>query len=356
MKGKLSCSTDLRNVFYGTALYNKGIMTKLLQISSYSKSKQARYRLKVLEFHLQYGTQAALNTFEVSKSTIYRWRKRYLESFRNLKSLIPLSRSPKNKRRMIIDYRIVNFIEDSRMQYGRIGKEKIKPILDKFCEEKGLKSISESTIGRAIKKYNLYYSPDRSYHRRRKKVYCDRVRRSPKVNDFGYIQIDTIELFINGLKRYIFNAIDIKFRFQFSYAYNRSNSKNALAFFQKIEEVYPIKSGIKIVQTDNGSEYKAYFDRYLKGRGIDHKWIYPRCPRINGYVERANRTLQEEFINNNQHLIVMTKLDRFNKKLIEYLIWYNTERVHKGLNNTSPIDYLLKTSPESHMYWTYTKT
>ena len=41
------------------------------------------------------------------------------------------------------------------------------------------------------------------------------------------------------------------------------------------------------------------FDKYLKGKGIKHNFIYPKCPRINGYVERANRTLRDEFINEN---------------------------------------------------------
>ncbi|MGC8972331.1 MAG: IS3 family transposase [bacterium] len=26
---------------------------------------------------------------------------------------------------------------------------------------------------------------------------------------------------------------------------------------------------------------------------------------------------------------------------MEYVIWYNTKRVHKNLNNLSPIDYML---------------
>ncbi len=353
MKGKVSCSTDLRNIFFGTALYNQGIMTKLIQISSYTKSKQAKFRLKVLEFHERYGTEATIDSFEVSKSTIYRWRKAYIESNKDLRSLIPKSRSPKNKRTMMVDYRLIDFIRDLRRKW-RIGKEKIKPLLDEYCQEEGLITISESTIGKVIKRYDLFYSPDKSYQKRRKNVYKEKVKKSPKVDQLGYIEIDTIEIFIHGLRRYIYNAIDIKLRFQFSYAYHRANSKNGLDFFKKLERVYPIKNGIHTVQTDNGSEFKSVFDRYLRTKGIIHKWIYPRCPRINGYIERANRTLQDEFINHNQHLIIMTKLDRFNAKLAEYLVWYNTKRVHKGLKNVSPIVYLLKLSPESHMYVTYT--
>ncbi|MEA3314011.1 MAG: integrase core domain-containing protein, partial [Caldisericota bacterium] len=77
-----------------------------------------------------------------------------------------------------------------------------------------------------------------------------------------------------------------------------------------------------------------------------------RCPRINGYVERSNRTLQEEFINNHLNLLA-TDINAFNSKLIDYLIWYNTKRVHKGINNLSPIDFLKISSGVSNVCNSY---
>ncbi|MBI4974130.1 IS3 family transposase, partial [Candidatus Roizmanbacteria bacterium] len=45
----------------------------------------------------------------------------------------------------------------------------------------------------------------------------------------------------------------------------------------------------------------------------------------------------------------------FNSRLIDYLLWYNTKRVHKALGNVTPINYLLQVLPqESQMYVTYT--
>ncbi|WP_407919062.1 integrase core domain-containing protein [Caldisericum exile] len=88
---------------------------------------------------------------------------------------------------------------------------------------------------------------------------------------------------------------------------------------------------------------------------MKHNFIYPRCPRINGFIERANRTLQEEFIDLNL-LLLPDNINEFNKRLIDYLIWYNTQRPHKSLNNLTPIDYVLKYSVESQMYVTHTKT
>jgi len=108
------------------------------------------------------------------------------------------------------------------------------------------------------------------------------------------------------------------------------------------------------VQTDNGSEFLGVFDKYLKERGIEHKFTYPRCPKINGYIERANRTLKEEFLEENIYLVA-EGINELNSRLIDYVIWYNTKRVHKSLNNLSPIDYMLKCNPESQMYVTHTQ-
>jgi len=148
--------------------------------------------------------------------------------------------------------------------------------------------------------------------------------------------------------------VDINTRFDFSYAFKSKNSRNTVKFFKKLEEVYPKRNGIITVQTDNGSEYLGEFDKYLKNKKIKHLFIYPGCPRINGYIERENRTVQEEFLS--YHLILLSEdIRQFNSKLIDYLVWYNTKRPHKGLNNLTPIGFLLKYNLESQMYVTYTE-
>jgi hypothetical protein len=90
------------------------------------------------------------------------------------------------------------------------------------------------------------------------------------------------------------------------------------------------------------------------------KVIFPSGPDavlkslINGFVERANRTLQEEFINGHEEY-ALDGIHEFNSRLMDYLIWYNTKRVHKSLGNVSPINNLLKIlPPKSQMYVTYT--
>jgi len=53
---------------------------------------------------------------------------------------------------------------------------------------------------------------------------------------------------------------------------------------------------IRVVQSDNGSEFLGEFEVHLRNLQLKQVFSYPRCPKINGCVERYQRTLQEEFI------------------------------------------------------------
>ncbi|EQD49990.1 transposase, partial [mine drainage metagenome] len=101
------------------------------------------------------------------------------------------------------------------------------------------------------------------------------MKRSPRVSSQGHIEIDTIVRFVNGLKLYIINAVDIYTRFEFAYSYKTLTSKNGSDLLDKLFTVYPGK--IHTIQTDNGLEFHKYFHTNLEKRGIKHVYIYPRC-------------------------------------------------------------------------------
>jgi transposase InsO family protein len=52
---------------------------------------------------------------------------------------------------------------------------------------------------------------------------------------------------------------------------------------------------VERIQTDNGSEFQARFHWHVLDRGIDHVYIKPATPRLNGKVERSHRIDAEEF-------------------------------------------------------------
>jgi len=276
-----------------------------------------------------------------------------------LESLIPSSTRPDNPRRMLIDERIVDFIKSLREKRPRLGKEKIKPLLDEYCQQLGIISISQSTIGKVIKRKNFFFQKQgRIYHSpvskwatgRQRKVKRLRIKHSPKPKDFGHIQSDTVERITDGVKDYFYSALDAKLKFALTLNYKRLNSQNNQDFYLKFKSCYP--GVIKKWQSDNGLENLGDFDRQLVKDKIPHIFSYPRCPRINAFIERYNRTIQEEFIDPNLHLI-HDKI-AFNKGLADYIIFYNTKRVHKSLGNQSPMDYLIKKGLMSKKSVTYT--
>jgi len=331
----------------------------LHSLRRFSKDEVAQERAKILRFYKRYGEQATKEAFGVDRKLIHVWKKRLKDNGKHLMALIPDSTRPVRVRRMNTDERIIAFIKGMRQEHPRIGKEKLKPLLDVYCKEQRIVTISESTIGKIIKRNKFFFQKScRIYHdaaskwmeRPHKKTKRLRVKHSPKHTEFGHFQADTCVQFIDGIRRYIISAIDSKLKFSFSSCYSHLSSRNSLDLLKKLQHVYPLP--VKSIQTDNGSEFLGDFEEYLKKRGIPHYFSYPRCPKINGCIERYNRTIKEEFVQNNIEAIHDIQL--FRQKLAEYLVFYNTQRPHKALGLKSPIDYLISEGAMSKMIATYT--
>ena len=127
----------------------------------YSKSEIAQQRMKMIRFYEEYGGRATKEAFGADRKVISRWRKRFKESGGELSSLVPLSARSHRVRRSILSQEVVNFIKDMREKDPRIWKEKLKPLLDKYCQGRRIKTISESTTGNIInirlpKKYDSH--------------------------------------------------------------------------------------------------------------------------------------------------------------------------------------------------------
>ena len=85
-----------------------------------------------------------------------------------------------------------------------------------------------------------------------------------------------------------------------------------------------------ILEWGNGQENHKNFQELLKQRKITQFWNYPRSPKMNVYVERFNRSIQEEFANYNL-ITLRDNIAEFNKELQDYLNFYNCHRPHLGL-------------------------
>jgi len=319
----------------------------------FDSSEVAKERLKIIKFYELHGEKASVEAFGVNRKLIYVWRKRMKIRGNHISALVPLPTKPVNTRTMSLNPKVLEYLKHLREIHSRLGKAKLKPLLDQYCAENNLPIYSQAKIGRIISKHNLFYQKSgRIYHnpninyRNRKKSRRSRVKYAPKPKDLGHIQMDTIQRIEDGVRYYLYTAIDIKGKFALSLPYKRANSRNTMDFFKKLVYILPYK--IISVQTDNGSEFLGMFEEHLSGNGIKHHFIYPRCPRINGVVERYNRSIQEEFVDPNIHLIHNQR--QFSQKLADYIIFYNTKRVHQSLNYETPMDYILKERGMSNMY------
>ena len=321
-------------------------------------TKEAKQRLKILQFWKKYGLKATIDAYGAKRSTLYAWQKIYQDSGHKIESLDLGSQSPHKRRKRVIHPLLLKEIKRLRLEVcPNMGKAKVKKYLDKFCKKHDIEIISESKIGRIIKEKKIYHHRQKVYHngkiktvKRRKKVRKPKDFKAQQQGDL--IEIDTIVKFIFSIKRYIITAVDVKTRYSFAWSYTNANSANAKDFFQKLELVFPYQ--IKHIQTDNGSEFHKYFADYLEKSKTKHFWNYPRRPYLNGHIEKYNRTIQEEFVD--QHEILLEDPCKFNQKLMSWLVWYNTKRYHWGLNLETPVDYLIKNNLVSRMKWTNTKT
>jgi len=116
-------------------------------------------------FYLKHGLTATKEAYKVGRSSIFFWKKNYQKSRGNLLSLIPHSTKPKTTRRIIVDPKILEFIKNLRENNTRLGKEKVKILVDAYCQRENLPFISASKIGRIIKRNNwFYYKAGRIYH------------------------------------------------------------------------------------------------------------------------------------------------------------------------------------------------
>lgn len=230
-------------------------------------------------------------------------------------------------------------IKSLRGTYPRLGKEKIKLFVDAFCRENGLQTISASTIGKVLRRNNLFYHGTRIGKRIRKSNWAKktRIKFCPKTKDTqpGYLQLDGFKFWYLGRYFYFLTAVEIVTRQAFVDLVPNLSSKQAALFLRRIIRQSRVK--IHTIQTDNGSEFQKLFEQAIAALNLTHLFSYPKHPKTNGFVERFNWTVQDEFLLPSEDLLLHE--EEFRQKLTSWVLYYNQKRPHQALGYLTPYQY-----------------
>ena len=313
----------------------------------YMIQEVAKKRTKILSFWQKYGDSATKEAFEVSRPTLFRWQKELKKGGGKLEALNKKSTAPKKRRRRLIPQEVEDFILKERQYDSHLSKDKLAVLL----KQDGIATLSSSTVGRMLTDLKQQRKLKTVSPKPKPQALKKKLR--SKGHTGSLVKADTVVRFKDGIKRYILTAIDVESKFAFAYAYKNHSSSGATDFMRKFKDVAPVS--LTHVQTDNGSEFAKHFDIYLEKNDIVHFHTYPRSPKQNSEVERFNRTLSDAFISRNRSLLAHD-IERFNKELMEWLLWYNSRRPHWSLGLVSPLRYICNQLEvkESQMWWTGT--
>ena len=105
-----------------------------------------------------------------------------------------------------------------------------------------------------------------------------------------------------------------------------------LPFYEK--EKVPVRT----ILTDRGTEFKGRpeshpYELFLQLNDIEHRLCKVGTPRTNGFVERFNRTILDEFFRETFRKKFYASVEELQKDLDQWLDHYNHERPHRGYRN-----------------------
>ncbi len=148
------------------------------------------------------------------------------------------------------------------------------------------------------------------------------------------LQADTVHLLgPEGNRIYIYTLIDLFSRWAYAEAVERISAQTSVEFIRRAR----VKASFtfEMIQTDHGPEFSSWFTHTLWRMNMGHRHSRVRQSNDNAHIERFNRTIQEECLDRTTHT-----LKDFRKALTRYLPYYNTERIHMGINYRTPLEVL----------------
>ncbi len=192
--------------------------------------------------------------------------------------------------------------------------------------------ISLSSVNRILRRHHEYAGA------RKNRVRRDNPRRPIVTKPGELVQTDTIHYAcsVSRRRRYVYTVIDLYTRMAYAEVHDYVRPGIAAGVIQSAQEAMGFC--FAMVQADNGPEFSRYFEQALRRNNINVRHSRLGRPNDNAHIERFNRTIQEECLGH--YLDPRIKTATIQKKITTYLDYYNTKRVHFGLQFRIPAEML----------------
>jgi putative transposase len=263
-----------------------------------------------------------------------------------LTSLEERSHRPRQCRQPTWAFSLEEKVLGLRLQFPRWGKDKLAVLL-----RRQKVAVSVSMVGRILtrlKQQGRLVEPPRSGvpgSRRalRPRPYAVRKPKEYAASQPGdLVEVDTLDVRpIPGVVFKQFTARDVVSRWDVLQAHTRATAQTATQFLDTLQHRMPFP--IRALQIDGGPEFAAEFEQACQQRGFHLFVLPPRSPKLNGAVERANRTHTEEFY---QVTPCSLEMNQLNRELRRWEKIYNTVRPHQALGYLTPLQFLRQNSSQ----------
>ena len=314
--------------------------------------KLAHRRLTVLELAERLGNVSeACRRGGIDRTSFYDWKRRFqLEGLDGLKDLPPIAKSHP----MTTAPEVVARIEALALTHPAYGCNRIEALLalegrrvsaitvQKLLNDKGLGTRHERWL--ALERENaeaaIELSPEQTAFLEKLNP-CFRERHVESERPGQLLSADTFMVgSLKGIGRiYLHAVVDTHGSYAFGFLHVSKQPEAAVAVLHN--DVLPfydkLDLPVEAVLTDNGREFcgteRHPYELYLALNDIEHRKTKVRSPQTNGFVERFNGTVLEEFFRPVMHAKLFASVEALQAELDTWLRHYNHERPHLGYRN-----------------------
>jgi len=314
--------------------------------------KIAKQRLSVLELAEQLGSVSeACRRRGMDRTSFYEWKRRFqTHGLEGLKDLPPIHKSHPQTVKPEVQARIVE-LALAHPSYGCNKIEKLLSFEGPYASNVTIQKILiEHGLG---SRYDRWLALEKKAAEQSIELSSDQIafieKQNPSfkerhVESAGPGQLLCQDTFFVGTLKgvgrvHLHTVIDTFGSYAFGFLHTTKQPEAAVAVVHN--DVLPFYKGLGIpvnaILTDNGREYCGTdahpYELYLALNDIEHRRTQVRRPQTNGFVERFNRTVLDEFFRVAFRQKLYESVESLQIDLDRWLQEYNYERPHLGYRN-----------------------